>query len=122
MADAVQGLGPLAFSRPNSPPLLEVLPVKRFLSISNLFVLPLLALASASALSAQTLVVDKQNLVFNGQVGGPPFPQPINFPSINASAQPSPLSSPIYPWLKPNETLFGFAGPPPASITITADP
>ena len=57
-------------------------------------ILPLLALGSAQVLSAQTLLVDKPNLVLNAQVGGSPVSQTINITSSNGSAQNFTLSLP----------------------------
>src|SRR4051794_2877625 len=106
MASAVLSRSALWRSPVRTARPLEVLPVKRVLSISNL-ILPLLALASAPLLSAQALVVDKPNLVFNGQVGGSPVSQTINITSSNGSAQNFTLSYPSFSWLKANGQPLG---------------
>jgi hypothetical protein len=86
--------------------------LKRVLSISHL-ILPLLALASAHCLSAQTLVVDKPTLTFSGQVGGAAVTQTVNVTSSTGSAIAFNLAYPSYPWLKVNGQLFGFSGTTP---------
>ena len=95
--------------------------MKRVLSISHLM-LPLLVLASALCLSAQTIVVDKTTLAFSGQLAGSAVTQTINITSSNGSAIPFNLAYPSYPWLKVNGQLYGFNGTTPAAITVTADP
>ena len=95
--------------------------MKRVLSISRL-ILPLLALASAPGLSAQTIVVDKPTLALQGQVGGSPVTQTINITSSNGSALAFTLSYTSSPWLKANGQSFGFAGTTPAAVVISADP
>ncbi len=95
--------------------------MKRVLSISRL-ILPLLALASAPWLSAQTIVVDKPTLALQGQVGGSPVTQTINITSSNGSALAFTLSYTSSPWLKANGQSFGFAGTTPAAVVISADP
>ena len=84
--------------------------------------LPLLVLASALCLSAQTIVVDKTTLAFSGQLAGSAVTQTINITSSNGSAIPFNLAYPSYPWLKVNGQLYGFNGTTPAAITVTADP
>jgi uncharacterized protein (TIGR03437 family) len=95
--------------------------LKRVLSISHLL-LPLLALASAPCLSAQTIVVDKSTLTFSGQLGGSAVTQTINISSSTGSAMPFSLAYPSYPWLKVNGQLYGYIGTTPAALTVTADP
>src|SRR5690242_11310765 len=89
------------FARSNCPPLMEVLPVK--LNCNRVFshlILPLLALACAPFLSAQTLIVDKTSLTFSGQAGGSAVTQPLNITSSTGAATNFTLSYPSYPWLK----------------------
>jgi uncharacterized protein (TIGR03437 family) len=95
--------------------------LKTVLSISRL-ILPLLALASTPWLSAQTIVVDKPTLAFQGQVGGSPVTQTINITSSNGSPLAFTLSYTSSPWLKANGQSFGFAGTTPAAVVISADP
>ena len=98
--------------------------MKRILSISPL-ILPLLALASAHFLSAQTLVVDKPTLTFSGQVGGSAAsvaPQTVNVTSSTGAPINFTLSYPNSPWLKVNGQLLGIVGTTPAAVNITADP
>jgi uncharacterized protein (TIGR03437 family) len=95
--------------------------LKRVLSISRL-ILPLLALASAPWLSAQTIVVDKPTLALQGQVGGSPVTQTINVTSSDGSAMAFTLSYTSSPWLKANGQSFGLAGTTPAAVVISADP
>jgi len=98
--------------------------LKRILSISPL-ILPLLALASAHFLSAQTLVVDKPTLTFSGQSGGSAAsvaPQTVNVTSSTGAPINFTLSYPNSPWLKVNGQLSGIVGTTPAAITVTADP
>src|SRR5664279_3932685 len=95
--------------------------LKRFLSIS-LLILPLLALVSARGLSAQTIVVDKPNLTFSGQVGGPVVSQTVNVTSSTGASVPFALSVPsAYPWLKVNGQSL-YSNNTPFAVTITADP
>src|ERR1035437_3555933 len=108
----------VAFSRPNGPPF-GGSTLKRLLSISPL-ILPLLALASANCLSAQTLVVDKSNLTFSAQVGGSANPQTINITSTGASIGFN-LAYTSSSWLKANGQSLGFNGTTPAAVTVTAD-
>src|ERR1035437_9411781 len=110
----------VAFSRPNGPPF-GGSTLKRILSISHL-VLPLLALASANCLSAQTLVVDKSNLTFSAQVGGSAAPQTVNVTSSTGAPINFTLSYPNSPWLKVNGQPLGIVGTTPAAVNITADP
>ena len=83
----------VAFLPSELPALLEVLPLKRILSTSHL-ILPLLALASAHCLSAQTLVVDKPSLTFSGQFGGPAVTQTVNVTSSTGASIPFILVAP----------------------------
>jgi uncharacterized protein (TIGR03437 family) len=94
--------------------------LKRLLSISHL-ILPLLALASAHSLSAQTLVVDKATLTFSGQFGGSAVTQTVNVTSTGASIPFILVAPPASPWLKVNG-LGTFSTSTPAAIPVTADP
>ena len=74
--------------------------MKRVLSISHL-ILPLLALAFAHYLTAQTLVVDKTSLTFSGQFGGSAVTQTINVSSTGAAIPFILVAPPLVPqWLK----------------------
>ena len=97
--------------------------MKRILSISHL-ILPLLALASAHCLSAQTLVVDKPTLTFSGQFGGSAVTQTVNVTSSTGASITFTLSVPLgSSWLKVNGQLLGIvSGNTPAAVTVTADP
>src|ERR1035437_4280945 len=95
--------------------------MKRILSISHL-ILPLLALASANFLSAQTVVVDQATLSFSGQFGGSAVTQTINVTSSTGTSIPFALSVPLgASWLKVNGQSFP-SGNTPAAVTVTADP
>jgi uncharacterized protein (TIGR03437 family) len=120
MARAVlRHLGAVAFSRPNCPPF-GGSTLKRVLSVSHL-ILPLLALASATCLSAQTIVVDKATLTFSGQFGGSAVTQTINVTSPGASIAFTLVPLPTTPqWLKVSEQ--GVTLNTPAVVTVTADP
>ena len=74
--------------------------MKRILTSSHL-ILPLLALASAQCLSAQTLVVDKPSLTLSGQFGGAAVTQTVNVTSSTGASIPFILVAPPgSPWLK----------------------
>ena len=95
--------------------------MKRILSISHL-ILPLLALASANFLSAQTVVVDQATLSFSGQFGGSAVTQTVNVTSSTGASIPFALSVPLgASWLKVNGQSFP-SGNTPAAVTVTADP
>src|ERR1035437_3714972 len=95
--------------------------MKRILSISHL-ILPLLALASAHSLSAQTVVVDKATLTFSGQFGGSAVTQTVNVTSSTGASIPFALSVPLgASWLKVNGQSFP-SGNTPAAVTVTTDP
>ena len=80
---------------------LEVLPLKRILSPSHP-ILVLLALASVSCLSAQSLIIDKSSLSFSGQFGGGVVTQTINVTSSTGVSTAFLLAAPGSPWLKFN--------------------
>jgi uncharacterized protein (TIGR03437 family) len=100
--------------------------LKRLLSISHL-ILPLLALASATCLSAQTIVVDKTTLTFSGQFGGSAVTQTVNITSSTGASIPYALAVPQGAnWLKVSVPGSGpltiVSGNTPAAVTVTADP
>ena len=100
--------------------------MKRLLSISHL-ILPLLALASATCLSAQTIVVDKTTLTFSGQFGGSAVTQTVNITSSTGASIPYALAVPQGAnWLKVSVPGSGpltiVSGNTPAAVTVTADP
>ncbi len=94
--------------------------MKRVLSISHL-ILPLLALATAPFLTAQTLVLDKATLNFSGQFGGSAVTQTVNATSTGASIPFILVAPPASPWLKING-LGTFGANTPAAVPVTADP
>jgi uncharacterized protein (TIGR03437 family) len=108
----------VAFSRSNCAPF-GGSTLKRILSISHL-ILPLLALASANCLSAQTLVVDKATLTFSGQFGGSAVTQTVNVTSTGTSIPFILVAPPGSSWLKVSGQ--GVAANTPAAVTVTADP
>jgi hypothetical protein len=115
----------VAFSRPNCPPF-GGSTLKRVLSVSHL-ILPLLALASATCLSAQTIVVDKATLNFSGQFGGAAVAQTVHITSSTGSSIPYALAVPQGTnWLKVSVPGSGpltiVSGNTPAAVTVTADP
>jgi uncharacterized protein (TIGR03437 family) len=126
MARAVLGdLCAVAFSRPNCPPF-GGSTLKRILSISHL-ILPLLALTSATCLSAQTIAVDKATLTFSGQFGGAAVAQTVNITSSTGASIPYALAVPQGTnWLKVSVPGSGpltiVSGNTPAAVTVTADP
>jgi uncharacterized protein (TIGR03437 family) len=94
--------------------------LKRVLSISHL-ILPLFAFASATCLSAQTIVVDKASLAFSGQFGGSAVTQTLNVTSTGASIPFILVVPPGSSWLKVNgQATYG--ANTPAAATVTADP
>jgi uncharacterized protein (TIGR03437 family) len=94
--------------------------LKRVLSISRP-ILPLLALAFAHGLSAQTIVVDKATLTFSGQFGGSAVTQTVNVTSTGVSIPFVLVAPPASSWLKVNG-LGTSGGNTPAAIPVTADP
>jgi uncharacterized protein (TIGR03437 family) len=99
--------------------------LKRILSISHL-ILPLLALASATCLSAQTIVVDKATLPFSAQFGGAPVTKTVNVTSSTGASIQFALAVPQGAnWLKVSTPGSGptiATGTTPAAVTVTADP
>jgi hypothetical protein len=100
--------------------------LKRLLSISHL-ILPLLALAFATCLSAQTIVVDKTTLTFSGQFGGSAVTQTVNVTSSTGASIQYALAVPQGTnWLKLSAPGSGpqtiLSGSTPATVTVTADP
>jgi uncharacterized protein (TIGR03437 family) len=94
--------------------------LKRVLSHSHL-ILPLLAIAFAHSLSAQTIVVDKSTLTFSGQFGGSAVTQTVNVTSSTGVSIPFILVAPPgSTWLKVSGS--GTAANTPAAVTVTADP
>ena len=94
--------------------------MKRLLSISPL-ILPLLTLASATCLSAQTIVVDKATLAFSGQFGGSAVTQSVNVTSTGASLPFILVVPPGSSWLKVNGQAT-YSANTPAAAAVTADP
>jgi uncharacterized protein (TIGR03437 family) len=100
--------------------------LKRLLSISHL-ILPLLAVASATCISAQTIVVDKSTLTFSGQFGGSAVTQTVNVTSSTGASIQYALAVPQGTnWLKLSAPGSGpvtiLSGSTPATVTVTADP
>jgi uncharacterized protein (TIGR03437 family) len=111
-----------SFSRPNGP-CMEVLPfMKRSLTFS-LLIISLFALGSASALSGQSLIVDKPAVTLSGQFGGTAVSQTVNITSTGASIPITLVVPPgtQYGWLKINGQTT-FSGNTPSAVTVTADP
>jgi uncharacterized protein (TIGR03437 family) len=94
--------------------------LKRVLSISHL-ILPLFAFASATCLSAQTIVVDEATLAFSGQFGGSAVTQTVNVTSTGASLPFILVVPPGSSWLKVNGQAT-YSANTPAAATVTADP